>query len=172
MAEKKPAGNNSRIIILIVFILAVIAFTGFIGYFINIDRGLPNGEVPEHFVSYPTVKASLASSKDGTSHSIDVDFVIEYKVGEENNAEITAVHKKMQDTVSRLDYERLRADDSIDHLEAVIREGISEITGEDTVQNVYVGNILIDFPNVIDAPAQSNRQNFEGRLRGLFKNMR
>lgn len=164
---KKKNSGVRRTVLLIV----IVALVGVIGYYFGSNLAkAPSTDPPKNFVALPTVSSSLTSSKDGKSHSIDIDFTIEYNNNAEDSISHNDAYSKVRDAVSSLDYEALKQENSIDYIEASVKESLGDLVAPEDIANVYIGNIAIDFPGIINSQ-NSAAGSSDKRLKGLFKNL-
>lgn len=173
-ANKPPGKKRNKAVIVIVSVVAIVTVIGLAGYFIG--RNLTENQITaqQNYVSYPTVTSNISSSRDGKNHTIDVDLVVEYEDGKMETISHDAAYKKMSETVGQLDYDEMRGFDSVEIIENSVYDGLSSMTGEDTVKKVYVSNIAIDFPGEVQSQSQSNNSSagsFMQKARGLFNNL-
>lgn len=166
MAENSR--KRSGAVIYILAILIVVALIGIVGYFMTGRDRSSTITDSRNFTPYPTINTSVSSSADGKSHTLDVDLVLEFSDG--SNIPHDVVYETMQQTVSKMDYEALKRNDSVEMIEASVKEALKDIVGDGNVENVYVGNIAIDFPGLVDNTQQPATDN-SAKLKGLFKNL-
>lgn len=172
--SKSPGKVSKRVstTTIILSIIAAITLVGFIGSFMSRSNQARTAPL-QNYVNYPTVTSRIASSRDGKSHVIDVDLVVEYADGVSETISHDAMYKKMTETVAGLDYDALRQPDSVEYIEKTVLDGLSDTAGNDKVANVYVGNIAIDFPGYVDSASGSGNTgaSFNQKAKGLFKKM-
>lgn len=120
------------------------------------------------FVTVSTVKTSTESSSSGEVHSIEARFSIETARNKSTGIDQKALHERISDVVSKLDYDVISAVDGTKYIKNEIANNISEFVNPEDLIAVYITDVISDAELEEDTLPDRRTDVF----RGLFENVK
>ena len=162
-------GNNYAAVIMVFILIVVIALV--IAVLLpNVNRRSGRDSSPTVMLSSNILKSSISSGTDGSSHTVEAKFTIEYDREAAPDVKKDELFNNIQNTLRSLDYDQLADYGGLDYMKEEIMSHLNASNKKDfdlsAIEGIYVTDLISD--GVLPVEVRSHEKADEA-FKGLFK---